>query len=400
VERAAALIAGLLLAAAAQAQEFEKEYAGALAKAAKERRAVLLVFYSKQWRSGRLVETVLKKPPVDRAARACVWVRVNCDEELPDPWPACVQKAWGPSGGIAILTPDASDGEARFEFHIAQQTVDDTAAWIAEAAERLVPPWETQAYLAEWRAKREGKALLVLFGAEKEFLAPFRDGSLAWLQSRAVLLRVAAESKAYPSPGSPGALLYDPFERKVIGSWSGSKKAEAWKGLLERPLAEWAKGDAVERRARWEKANPYVCGFCGYRGAEEEPCCGEGMVKPEPPVFEKTFAAAKARAVAERKVLVYILARDGKDLGRYFEIASEARLAALAGRVVFFAEELADAGTRPKDLGLASGVLLLASRDGKGEPSAQAKLEGRPEGDAVRREVASAVRRLRAAVSK
>jgi hypothetical protein len=373
-------------------QDWEKSADAAFEKAAKERKPVLVLFQSAKWKTGRLAEQLLKTAAGQKAAKGCICVKVNVDAAQPAWWPSALDYRMAASGGVILAT--AGSSEFRWEYELQQAGADGAAAWIAETADRLAPPWETSPFAAETRAKREGWPLLIAVGTDKEVGDALRDPALRDALDGVVVLKVASESKRYEVPGTCGGVMIDPSDRKEIVSWPGVKRAAEIKGLVEKPLAEWRKG-AAERRRTWEAANPFVCAFCGHRGGGAESCCGETMVKPEPALWEKTFEEAKKRAVVERRAVVYVVLRSSKELSAVQELFAEPRLAALASRSVLVAEEASEAGGRPKELGGVAGVVILGSRDGKGEPSVQVRLAGMPGTQDLARELAGVVRKLR-----
>jgi hypothetical protein len=388
-----------LLLCCLQVPDYEKSLGDALERATRERRAVLMVFHSPQWKMGEVALGLLKNADVQKAAKVAVCVKVPIDSGVPKEWPAFLskQQMWG--GGLAILTPSGDAGEVRFDAELQTMGAKETAAWIAAAAERVSPIWESSVWSAEMRAKRESKPLVVMVGLEQQFGEAFRDPVLRDVLGRVVLLRVAGDSKRYTAPGVPGVVALDPLDRAELASWAGSKRGAELKPLLEKIASDWAAG-ATERRRRWESARPYLCGSCGFRSTEAETCCGDTMVKPEPPVWEKTFAAARERAMSEKRIFVYVVAKDPRQVTRVQELFSNGRLAALASRCILYAEEAAEAGSRPSEMGFDEGLAVWVPRDGNADPVLQGTLKGAPaEPDCVR-ELGIAVRRLRAAGSK
>ncbi len=388
-----------LLLCCLQTPDWEKTLGDALERAARERRAVLMVFHSPQWKMGAVADGLMKNADVQKAAKVAVCVKVSIDGGVPKEWPAFLskQRMWG--GGLAVLAPAGDAGEARFDAELQTMGAKETAAWITAAAERVSPIWETSIWAAEMRAKREGKPLVVMVGLEQQFSDAFRDPVLRDVLGRVMLLRVPGDCRRYAAPGVPGVVALDPLDRSEVASWAGSKRGADLKPLLEKIAGEWEKG-AGERRRRWESARPWLCGSCGFRSAEAETCCGDAMVKPEPPVWEKTFAAARDRAMSEKRVLVYVVMKDARQVTQIQELFAKGRLAALASRCILVAEEAGEAGPRPRELGFEEGVALFLPKDGHAEPVSHAIVRGMPPEEVLAREMGIAVRRLRLAGSK
>ncbi len=375
-------------------QDWEKEAAEAFEKAKKNRQPVLILFGSSAYKTGTQAASAMKNADVIRAAKPYVLIKVDFQKGFPKGWPLSLNKMQYYWGGIALVSPTGETNELRYDHEITTMKPEAVATWISEAADRLGAPWDLSVFAAETRAKREGKPLVVMMGSEKEFCLSFRDPALVETLKHVVLLRVPGDSKRYTAPGSPGVVMIDPVDRTELASWSGSKKGADIKALLEKPVADWQK-TAGERRRAFDTAHPYVCGSCGYRSTEAESCCGDVMLKPEPPVWEKTWIDAKQRAAAEGRVLIYVVMSDPKELTRAQEIFGEARLAVLVSRCIIVAEEASDAGRRPAELGVRTGIVVLSPGKDGGEPVVESRLNGVPKSEDVAREIGMVARRLK-----
>lgn len=390
-------LALVLLPATAWAQDWEKDWTKATTRAAAERRPILVVVGSTRMGTFKEADPLMKKRDVEQAAEPCIGARIDLDKGWQQPLSPILTKQVLWTGVIAVLSHDLQDGEVRNTAQLAQQAPREVGEWITSLVDTLGAPWETVGFQAEWRAKKEDRPLLVLFGSNADVLAPFRSRELDPLRARVVMLKVPGPNRRYPDAGTPGVALLDPWRLERIDGWAGRRSAAEVLKALSPHLDRWESGREARTETR-SRELPFLCGSCGHRSAKGEMCCGLAMVEPEPPVWEKTWTDAVKRATDERRLLVYVLLPDARAFAGVQEVASEPRLAALSSRLVFYSEEVAEAGDRPGQLGVEPGAwVLLTVRDGQ-KPAMQAKAQ-RPVPDAARRLITNCVRRLRLAGS-